>query len=148
MHSRKKGKSGSSRPYRKSAPEWVEYSGEEIEEMVVKLAREGRSPSDIGRLMRDQYGVPSVKLCTGRSVTQILVEKGVKYRLPEDLTNLIKKAVAIEKHLSANPGDMSSKRGLQLTESKIRRLVKYYKREKRLPEDWRYSLARAKLLVK
>jgi small subunit ribosomal protein S15 len=43
---------------------------------------------------------------------------------------------------------MSSKRGMQLIESKIRRLAKYYKREGKLPEDWAYNLEQAKLLVR
>ncbi|RLJ09834.1 MAG: 30S ribosomal protein S15, partial [Candidatus Aenigmatarchaeota archaeon] len=31
---------------------------------------------------------------------------------------------------------------------KIRRLVKYYKRKKVLPPDWKYDPERAKLIVK
>jgi small subunit ribosomal protein S15 len=43
--------------------------------------------------------------------------------------------------------DYTSKHGLQLLESKIRRLVKYYKGVKRLPSDFAYEPERAKLLV-
>jgi small subunit ribosomal protein S15 len=148
MHSRKKGKAGTSRPFRTSPPEWVEYKGEEVEELVVKLGKEGRNPSTIGLIMRDQHGVPNVKLSTGKRIDSILREKELGSDLPEDLLNLIIRAVALDKHLKANHKDRSSKRGLQLTESKIRRLVKYYKRTGRLPEDWKYNLKTAKLLVK
>ncbi|MFV2041212.1 MAG: 30S ribosomal protein S15 [Candidatus Hydrothermarchaeales archaeon] len=148
MHSRKKGKSGSARPHRTESPEWVEFTGEEVEEMVVKLANEGKKPSDIGATMRDQNGVPSVKLTSKKRVTQILAENDLTTDYPEDLLNLITRAVTVDKHMKANPKDQSSKYGLQLIESKIRRLIKYYKAEKRIPADWKYNLKTAKLLVK
>jgi small subunit ribosomal protein S15 len=148
MHSSKKGKSGSTRPIRTSPPDWVEYSPKEIETLIVKLAKKGETPSTIGAILRDQYGIPLVKQINKKGITQILEEKGIKYDIPEDLLNLIKRAVALDKHRSANPKDMSSKRGMQLIESKIRRLAKYYKREGKLPEDWAYNLEQAKLLVR
>ena len=43
--------------------------------------------------------------------------------------------------------DMTAKRGLILTESKIRRLIKYYHNTGRLPLDWKYTREGAKLLV-
>ncbi|HIQ50834.1 MAG TPA: 30S ribosomal protein S15, partial [Nautiliaceae bacterium] len=49
--------------------------------------------------------------------------------------------------LENHPKDLHSKRGLQLIESKIKRLVKYYKRKKVLPENWKYTPEIAKLLV-
>jgi small subunit ribosomal protein S15 len=148
IHARKKGKAGSTRPYRTSPPEWIEYSAEEIETLVVKLAKRGETPSKIGVILRDQYGVPLVKQITGKSITKILEEKGIKQDLPEDLVNLIKKAVNLDKHLSSNPKDMSSRRGMQLIESKIRRLAKYYRRTGKLPENWKYDINQAKLVVK
>jgi small subunit ribosomal protein S15 len=148
MHSRKKGKAGPSRPNRTASPDWVEPKGDEVSEMVVKLAKEGQKPTAIGTTMRDQNGVPSVKLATGKKITKIMEENEIKSDLPEDLRNLIIRAVALDKHLKANPKDQSSKRGLQLTESKIRRLIKYHKRTERLSEDWKYNIKTAKLLVK
>ncbi len=148
MHSRKKGNAGSKRPYRTQAPEWVDYDKGEVEELVVKLAKEGQDPSTIGRLMRDQHGIPSVKLSTDRRVSRILEEKDLTKELPEDIKNLMLKAVALDKHMKSNSKDTSSKRGLQLTEAKIRRLVKYYIRTKKLPSDWKYNINTAKLLVK
>lgn len=148
MYSRKKGKAGSARPLRKEPPKWVEYKKEEVEELVVKLAKAGEPASSIGMILRDQHGIPSVKLLTGKKVSEILEEKGLGKELPEDLMNLIRKAVDLDRHLKENPKDKSSKRGFQLTEAKIRRLIKYYKRTKRIPEDWTYRIDTAKLLVK
>ena len=42
---------------------------------------------------------------------------------------------------------MTAKRGFQLTESKINRLVKYYKKTNKMPKDWKFDRAKAKLLV-
>jgi len=148
MHSRARGKSGSTRPLRTVSPEWVEYTPGEVEDLVMKLAKKGLSPSMIGIVLRDQYGVPDVKLITKKNITKILEENGLGLKIPEDLMNLIKKAVKINKHMKANPHDMTGKRGAQLTESKIRRLAKYYIREGKLPEGWKLDIEKAKLLVR
>lgn len=83
-----------------------------------------------------------------KTILQILSENGIKPEVPEDLLFLIKKAVALDEHLKKNKKDASAKRGCEMTVSKIRKLVKYYIKSKRLPADWRYSIETAKLLVK
>ncbi|MGC9517690.1 MAG: 30S ribosomal protein S15 [Methanomicrobiales archaeon] len=129
-------------------PEWIEYSNEEIEELILKLRKEGNSTSQIGIILRDQYGIPDVKLITGMKITKILENHGQKLEYPEDLMNLIRKAVNIRDHLTENPKDLHTKRGLQIIESNIRRLVRYYTKEGVLPEGWRYEPKKAALLVK
>lgn len=129
-------------------PDWVEYSTEEIEEIILKLRKEGKSTSVIGIILRDQYGIPDVKSVTDMKITQILEKHNQGEEYPEDLMNLIRKAVNIRDHLKENPKDLHTKRGLQLVESRIRRLVKYYTREGVLPEGWRYDPQKAALLVK
>lgn len=128
--------------------EWIEYSPKEIEEMVVQLANAGNSKSDIGMILRDQYGIPNVKKLTGKSISKILEAHKLGEPIPEDLLNLIKKSVLLEKHLEKNKKDFTAKRGYQLTVSKINRLVKYYRNAKKLPADWRFSAENARLLVK
>lgn len=147
MHSGKKGKSHAVRPYGKQPPKWIEQSKEEVEELVVKLAKAGMTPSQIGVALRDQYGVPSTRMFTEKRVAEILEEKGVKKEIPEDLMSLLKIAVNLDRHMAEKPQDMVANRGVQLVESKIRRLVKYYHRVGKLPADWEYNLATAKLLV-
>ncbi len=139
MHSRDKGKSGSTRPPRVTPPSWVEYSPEEVESLVVDLAKQGYEPSMIGIKLRDEYGIPDVKLITGKKITEILEEHGLAPEIPEDLLNLIRRAKRLREHLKRHPKDLHSKRGLQLIESKIHRLVKYYKRKGKLPKDWKYD---------
>ena len=129
-------------------PEWIEYSNEEIEELILKLKKEGNSTSMIGIILRDQYGVPDVKLITGMKITKILEKHNQGLEYPEDLMNLIRKAVNIREHLKENPKDLHTRRGLRIVESKIRRLVTYYRNEGVLPEGWRYEPKQAALLVK
>jgi small subunit ribosomal protein S15 len=147
IHARKKGKSSSTRPYKPESPDWVVAKPKEIERHVIRLADEGYSTSLIGIKLRDQYGIPSVKLCTGKSILTILAENKRTPKLPEDLRNLMKKAVNLGEHLSDNPKDLHNRRALGLTEAKIRRLMRYYKSQGTLPENWVYNLKTAKLLV-
>lgn len=145
MYARKKGKSGSKRPLAKAS--WVEYKGEEVERLVVKLAKEGLSTASIGKTLKDQYGIPSVKVATGKHILTILNENNLAPKIPEDLMNLLKQSVKLREHMEKNKKDSTSKHGLELLESKIRRLVKYYIKIKKLPADWRYDPERAKLIV-
>lgn len=147
MHSRKRGKSGSRRPARLEKPPWVELSSEEVENEVVKLARRGHSKSMIGTIMRDSRGVPLVKVVTGKKVTQILEENEIEAPLPEDLANLVRKALSVRKHLETNHKDLEAKKGLNRTESKIYRLIKYYKKKKILPQDFKYDPEKIRTLV-
>jgi len=138
MYSRKHGKSGSTRPYREEPPKWVDMSPDDIEKKVIELGKEGLDPSEIGEVLRDQYGVPSVKYFDLK-ITDILEEKGLEPKLPEDLRKLMDRAQKIREHLEDNPGDSSAIHGLEQTESKIRRLSKYYRKEEKIPEDWKYE---------
>jgi len=138
-YSRKKGKAGSKKPLRKTAPSWVRYKSKEVEMLIIKLAREGNSPSKIGLILRDSYGIPLSKQVTGKKITNILKEKELLPKLPEDVLALIKRSIAIRKHVEKNSKDETAKRGLTLTENKIKALAKYYKEIKRLPVDWKYE---------
>ncbi len=144
---REKGQSHSTRPARPVPPSWIVYTPEEIESIIVELARKGYSASMIGIILRDQFGIPLVKPILGKKITKILEEHGLAPEIPEDLMNLIRKAVNLRRHLSEHPKDFHAKKGLLDLESKIRRLVKYYKRVGKLPPDWEYSPEKAKLLV-
>jgi len=147
MHARRKGKSGSKHPFRTSKPDFVAYDPGEIEELIVKLAKEENSPSRIGIILRDQYGIPSVKDVTGKKMGFFLKKNNVEETLPEDLSNLINKALSLRKHLASNKKDIHNTRSLYLVESKIQRISKYYRSVGRLPKNWRYDPETAHLLM-
>ena len=146
MHSRKKGKSGSNKPINKTYT-WMTYKPKEVELLVLKLGKESKPASEIGLVLRDTYGIPDVKAVTKKSISAILKEKDILPELPENLTCLLKRVVELQKHLESNKHDMTGKIGMILTESKIRRLVKYYKVSGRLSEDWKYDPKRVRMLI-
>ena len=147
MGKQRTGKHGSKKPPVKRVPKWVKYKKAEVEELVVKLAKEGYTSARIGIILRDQYGIPDVKTITGKSISRIMKEHKVYPEIPEDLLSLLKKAVRLREHLEKHKKDKHSKRGLELLESKIRKLGKYYMRKGILPKDWKYSPEEAKLIV-
>jgi len=147
MYSRAKGKSKSVKPIRKTNQSWQRYKDKEVELLVTKLAKEGKSGSEIGLILRDSYGVPSVRIATNKTISQILDEKKLSKEIPEDLLSLIKRVVMLNKHLEKNKKDEGAKHGLNITESKIKKLVKYYKRVKKVPMDWKYDPERIKIYV-
>ncbi|MEM2082596.1 MAG: 30S ribosomal protein S15 [Candidatus Bathyarchaeia archaeon] len=141
LYSRKKGKSGSTRPVSKKPPAWCKYAPEEVEALVVKLSREGYSQSAIGAILRDKHGIPLVKQVTGKTIGEIMRAEGLAPRIPEDLGSLLKKAESMRKHLERHRSDYVNKRALALIESKIHRLSKYYIRKGILGPDWKYAPA-------
>ena len=141
LYTSKRGRSGSTRPISKKTPSWCKYTSDEVEELVLKLAREGNSPSTIGVLLRDRYAIPLVKSITGKTVKQILATDQQTRALPEDLASLVKKADDLRKHLDKNKKDYVNKRSLAMVESKIHRLVKYYRNTGQLRPDWQYKAA-------
>jgi small subunit ribosomal protein S13e len=143
----RKGISSSALPYRRTPPSWLKTSPEEVCDMIRKLAKKGMTPSQIGVLLRDSHGIPQVRFVTGNKVLRILKSSGLAPEIPEDLYHLIKKAVAVRKHLERNRKDKDSKFRLILIESKIHRLARYYKRAGQLPPNWKYESATASTLV-
>jgi len=147
MHARRKGKSGSTHMIgRKKHPDWSSLKPREIESHIIDLAKKDKSTSEIGIRLRDQYAVPDVKIATGKKITRILKDNKIYSEIPEDLKNLIRRALKIREHLEINRKDIVNKRNLQLTESKIRRLEKYYHSSKKIPDDWKYNPKQAKLM--
>ncbi|KAH9315914.1 hypothetical protein KI387_024541 [Taxus chinensis] len=118
-----------------------------VEETICKFAKKGMTPSQIGVILRDSHGIAQVKSVTGSKILRILKAHGLAPEIPEDLYHLIKKAVAVRKHLERNRKDKDSKFRLILVESRVHRLARYYKRVKKLPPVWKYESSTASTLV-
>jgi len=145
MHTHRHGKSHSIRPTTLRVPSWVTLSSKEIEELVVKYTKEGLTPSQIGNKLRDQHAIPLIKPITKKSIGEILEENDLKTEMPEDLENIVKRAVGLQKHLKVNKGDNRNVRSLELIEAKVHRLSVYYKRIERIPKTWKYKSVVAQL---
>ncbi|MBU0591466.1 30S ribosomal protein S15 [Candidatus Micrarchaeota archaeon] len=148
LHSKKKGKSGTKRPKSKTAPKWVDKKKAEVTEVILKMAREGVQSAKIGAILRDQYGVPNLRAVLGASLVVFLKSEGINYEYPDDLLDLIKKAVRINGHLKNIKNDTHNEVKLGHVESKIHRLTKYYASKGKIPTGWRYNREKATLLVK
>ena len=142
MHTRRRGSSGSDKPTADENPEWSDVDADAVEERVVELAQQGDDPSQIGMKLRDEgvqgVPVPDVKLVTGKKVGEILDEHDAAPEVPEDLRNLLARAVRLRDHMDENQTDYQNKRALQNTESQIRRLIDYYRGDE-IDEEFTYS---------
>jgi len=147
IYSGKKGQSGSHRPPFKAVPKWTKYKKEDVEKLVIDLAKQKYTSAMIGTILRDSYGIPDSTVIAQKPINKIMRENNVYPEFPEDLMFLLKKAVELRKHMGINKKDKHSQRGLQNLESKIRRLSKYYVRTEKLPKTWKYNPEQARLIV-
>ena len=120
---------------------------EELVAQAVQLSKAGRPAAQIGQQLRDSFGVPSARAVTGKRLESLLADAGIRPEIPDDLQALLKRVVHLQRHLEAHPKDLANRRGLSLMESRIRRLARYYRQRRRLPENWRYSARGAALQV-
>ena len=145
MHTHRHGKAHSIRPATLRAPSWISLGSKEVEDLVIKYAKDGLTPSQIGIKLRDQHSIPLIKPITKKGVGEILKENELESEMPEDLENIVKKAVGLQKHLKANKGDRRNVRSLELIEAKVHRLSVYYKKIGRIPQTWKYKSVVAQL---
>jgi len=125
----------------------TKHKKKEVEDLVIKLANERKSSVAIGEILMKKHRIKDVKKITGKSISQIMKENNLYPELPEDLLNLLRKAVNLRDHLEKHKQDKHSRKGLENLESRIRRLGKYYVRKKILPTDWKYEPSKAKLII-
>lgn len=145
LHTHNHGKSHSTRPVELKKPSWVTQSSKEIEEIIIKYGKEGLPPSQIGIKLRDQHAIPLVRPIINKGIMQVLDENKVGPELPEDLNNIVNKAVGLQKHLKSNKSDSRNVRALELIEAKVHRLSVYYKKIGRIPKNWKYKSVVAQL---
>ncbi len=150
LHTKGRGRSKSRKPEVEMGkmPEGVTLSREELESLIEKYARQGMHQARIGQVLKREHNIPYIKQALGKRLGKVLEEKGVQSPLPRDMLDLIRRAVNIRDHLSANHGDVHNAVRLKRVESKIWRLTKYYKKSGVLPEGWRYEPEKAALLIK
>jgi len=147
MHSPGRGKSGSTKPLVDKAPEWSNTDAKEVTALILSLAAEGHSTAAIGTILRDQHAVPDARLVVGKRIGQVLTENEIVPRYPEDMMSLMRRALRLIDHLESNRKDRHNSRQLELTESKIRRLSRYYQGRGQLDTTWAYKRDQLRLMV-
>ena len=145
MHTHNHGKSHSIRPIELKKPDWIKMKPKEIEELIIKYTKEGMISSQIGIKLRDQHAIPLVKPILKKTISQVIKENDLTPEIPEDLNNIVLKAVNLQKHLKENKNDSRNVRSLELIEAKVHRLSTYYKKKGVIPKKWKYKSVVAQL---
>ena len=145
LHTHNHGKAHSIRPIESKFSSWVKQDPKEIEDLVIKYTKDGLTPSQIGIKLRDQHAIPLVKPIINKTISDILDQNDLKSEIPEDLNNIVTKAVGLQKHLKSNKNDRRNIRSLELIEAKVHRLSMYYKKIGRIPKNWKYKSVIAQL---
>jgi small subunit ribosomal protein S15 len=145
LHTHNHGKAHSIRPIESKFSSWVKQDPKEIEELVIKYAKDGNTSSQIGIKLRDQHAIPLVKPIINKTISDILDQNDLKSEIPEDLNNIVTKAVGLQNHLKSNKNDRRNIRSLELIEAKVHRLSVYYKKIGRIPKNWKYKSVIAQL---
>lgn len=103
-------------------PVWLKYTTEEVEAIIVKLAKKGLTSEKIGLVLRDQYGIPKAKLFNIK--IKKIMEKHGEFIEPTN-TNLKIKLDKIIKHIHRNRQDKKAGRSLIITKAKLKKREDY-----------------------
>jgi len=145
LHTHNHGKSHSIRPIDPKKPDWIKQTNEEIEALIIKYAKEGMTSSQIGTKLRDQHAIPLVKPIINKGIKEVLIENKLNPEIPDDLNNIVMKAVNLQKHLKENRSDNRNTRALELVEAKVHRLSTHYKKTGEIDQKWKYKSVVAQL---
>jgi small subunit ribosomal protein S15 len=104
-------------------PVWVKMKETELKKIIAELA-EKHSPSQIGLVLRDQYGIPTTKIY-GKKLKAYLKELGIERN--EDVENAEKKLEALKEHFKNHITDKKAKHKLQKAQSRVNIIKKYFK---------------------
>jgi small subunit ribosomal protein S15 len=107
-------------------PTWLKYTKEEVTAIILKLAKKGQTAEKIGLILRDQYGIPTVKLYELK-IKEILEKEG-EYQEPTNL-NLKSKLDRIINHFKKNKQDKKTGRSLMITKAKLKKREEYEARK-------------------
>jgi len=88
---------------------WVKMKPAELEKKIVELAKDGKGCAEIGRILRDQYGIPKTKIF-GKGISQILKERGVEIKGEKEIVN--EKIAHLKGHIEKNKHDYPAARSL------------------------------------
>jgi ribosomal protein S15P/S13E len=106
-------------------PVWIKMKEADLRKIIVELAQKN-SPSQIGIILRDQYGIPTTKVF-GIKLNKIMKEEGIEKN--EDLENAVKKVEKMKEHLKKNITDKKAKHRLQKAQSHLNVTRRYYSKK-------------------
>lgn len=90
-------------------PSWIKMKPAEMEKLVIALAKEGKTPAQIGLVLRDKHGVPKAKLF-GKGIIDVLEEKGIEYKSNRRVVD--ERIAKLKGHIAKNKHDYPAARAL------------------------------------
>jgi small subunit ribosomal protein S15 len=123
----------------------TQISKEQINDIIKELWNKGYTPSQIGRELKEKYNIRVKDVLNKKLVRYAIKELNLKQEIPEDLLYLFKKINRMLKHLELHKKDIVTKKKLEELENRVKSLIKYYKKNKKLPQTFEYSRDIAKM---
>ncbi|MDT7890999.1 MAG: 30S ribosomal protein S15 [Candidatus Nanopusillus sp.] len=123
----------------------TQISKEQINDIIKELWNKGYTPSQIGRGLKEKYNIRVKDVLNKKLVRYAIKELNLKQEIPEDLLYLFKKINRMLKHLELHKKDIVTKKKLEELENRVKSLIKYYKKNKKLPQTFEYSRDIAKM---
>ena len=149
MHTGKHGKAKSRKPDEASVTaEGLDKGSSEIVKEISEYARQGMHQARIGQMLKEKHKVPYIKHALGKRLGAVLEESGFKKEIPQDMLDLLTRAIKLRRHIERNHNDIHNKTSLHRCEAKIWRLSNYYKETGKLPADWKYDPEKVALIIK
>lgn len=148
MHTGRHGKSKSRKPDAETVNVPQDFNKEEVESKIVEYARKGTPAAMIGQILKEKHNIPYVKQYFGKRLGVILTDNKIKRDIPQDMMDLLRRAIIMRRHLEKNHNDVHNRVRLGRVEAKIWRLGKYYKRTGMLPANWKYEPEKVALMIK
>ena len=90
----------------KQKPSWLKTSQEEVEKIIIDLAKQEITTEKIGLILRDQYGIPTARVY-GKKISQIIKQVGLEAK--SALANVEKNVEELKKHIAKNKQDKKAK---------------------------------------
>lgn len=106
-------------------PTWLKIKEPELKSLIVELSKK-YAPSQIGIILRDQYGIPTTKVF-GKKLKAYMDELGISVN--ENLDNAEEKVEKLKEHLKNNVTDRKAKHKLQKAQSRLNITRKYFARK-------------------
>jgi len=103
-------------------PAWLKLKEDELKKIIAELSKKYPA-SQIGIILRDQYGVPTTRLY-GKKLKMYLEELGINSN--EDLQSAEKKVERLKEHLKDNITDRKAKHKLQKAQSHLNKTQRYF----------------------
>ena len=104
-------------------PSWLKLTEKEVKDLILKIAETEPSAEKIGLILRDQYGVPDVKIY-GLKINKVLGPKFVEPTSKNHSTKLEK----VIGHYKKNKQDKRAERSLIITKAKLKKITDYQKK--------------------